>query len=187
MVRTRMRRSMRSGCRHCVLVMPKPLDLPSEHRGSMPPAPAVIEHPPFRRRLRHSDDPRLWMALFLKNADMGFHFAFPQTDVLQHSECCLRCFSGGQFATRMRKKQGFPQPQAVAPALLLAPAEQRRRAVETVAPQEKGGTFRQQGKSRLQPGLLPLKAKAKSAHTAIGQFAIRTIYRSCSISIVRSL
>jgi hypothetical protein len=31
-----MRRSMRSGCRHCILVMPKPLDLKSENRGSLP-------------------------------------------------------------------------------------------------------------------------------------------------------
>src|SRR3954469_382977 len=99
------------------------------------------------------------MALFLKNADMGFHFAFPQTDVLQHSECCLRCFSGGQFATRMRKKQVFPQPQAVAPALLLAPAEQRRRAVETVAPQEKGGAFGSRAKAASSQGFCRSKPR----------------------------
>jgi hypothetical protein len=63
------------------------------------------------------------MAFFMENADMGFHSAFTQADVLQRSASCLRCFCGGQVATRMRKNQLFPQPQAVVPAMLPAPAD----------------------------------------------------------------
>jgi hypothetical protein len=72
----------------------------------------------------------------------------------------LRRCAAGELAALVRQDKLLPPAPAGSPALLLAPAEERRRARETLAPKPARNPFRHHGEGRLQQGFGPRPAPA---------------------------
>ena len=98
------------------------------------------------------------MTFLVQDADMREHATFVQAGIGERGDPRPGRIPGGDLTALMKQDQVFFQPYAVFPATVLAPADQRGRAVEPVRRKQDGNALRNHGGHSIKQRLLLAKS-----------------------------